>query len=116
MRNNAEEIMRSSPVVYVRNSRLRGQLFDPQDTSGAIASVSANFFIDHSDVLKALRWIRAMHDWPLGDLLEGDEFLLIIEARLRARLRARGVTLDDSSCSQEITDDREPAGGSGSTL
>lgn len=81
--------MKESPVEYVRNAELRGNLFDPDDTRGVISSVCTNFFVDHAEPLEALKWVRQRHSWPLGELLDGDEFLLMIEAPLRSRSRSR---------------------------
>ena len=84
--------MEQSPVEYVRTAELRGKLFDPNNTSGALASVSTNFFVDHAEPLEALNWVRQGMEWPLGELLEGHEFLLLIEARLRRRSRSRSAS------------------------
>ncbi|KAL2417770.1 hypothetical protein ABEF95_010206 [Exophiala dermatitidis] len=89
IRDNASTVMKESPVEYVRNAELRGNLFDPDDTSGVISSVCTNFFVDHAEPLEALKWVRQRHSWPLGELLDGDEFLLMIEAPLRSRSRSR---------------------------
>ena len=54
----------------------------PHSTSGAISSVDTNFFVDHAEPLKALNRVREGGlDWPLGELLDGHEFLLMIEIR-----------------------------------
>ncbi|KAL8815115.1 MAG: hypothetical protein Q9191_008492, partial [Dirinaria sp. TL-2023a] len=37
IRDNADAIMKVSPVEYVKNAKLRDSLFDPQDISGAIS-------------------------------------------------------------------------------
>lgn len=75
--------MKLSPVDYVRNAQLRGSLFDAIDSTGAVSSVFTNFFVDHAEPLRALDLVRQGLDWPLGELLEGHEFLLMIEARIR---------------------------------
>ena len=87
IRNNADAIMRVSPIDYVKNAELRGNLFDPQDISGAISSVYTKFFVDHTEPLDALEWVRERLDWPLGELFDGYEFLFIIENRRRGRSR-----------------------------
>lgn len=88
MKENAQSIMRASPVGYVRNAELRGRLFDPEDTSGLVSSVDTGFFVDHEEPLEALTWVRESMDWPLGELFDGHEFLLILQAGRRSRSRS----------------------------
>lgn len=80
--------MKLSPVEYVRNAKLRGSLFDPKDTSGRVCCVDSGFFVDHGEPLEALAWVRDSMEWPLGDLFDGHEFLLILEAKRRSRSRS----------------------------
>ena len=89
IRDNAEAIMKVSPITYVNEAALRGSLFHLHDTSGAVSSVYTKFFVDHTEPLEALAWVREGLDWPLGDLLDGHEFLLIIEVRRRDRSKSR---------------------------
>lgn len=91
LRDNASSVMEQSPIAYVRNAMLRGKLFDLDDASGAISSVCTNFFVDHSEPLEALNWIQQVLSWPLGELLDGHEFLLLIETRLRSRSRHKSI-------------------------
>jgi len=88
MKDNAESIMKASPVGYVRDAKLRGRLFNPKDTSGLVSSVETGFFVDHEEPLEALAWVRESMDWPLGELFDGHEFILILQARRRSRLRS----------------------------
>ena len=87
MKDNAQSIMKASPVGYVRDAKLRGRLFDSEDTSGPVSSVDTGFFVDHEQPLEALAWVRESMDWPLGELFDGYEFLLILEAKRRSRSR-----------------------------
>jgi hypothetical protein len=89
IRDNAEAIMKTSPISYVRNAQLRGSLFDPKDTSGLVSSVYTNFFVDHDEPLEALAWVREEQKWPLGELLDGHEFLLIVGVRRRDGSKSR---------------------------
>ena len=41
--DNAEAIMKVSPISYIKDAEPRGSLFDPEDTSGVISSVYTNF-------------------------------------------------------------------------
>lgn len=91
IRDNAEAIMKGSPISYVKDAELRGSLFDYEDTGGAVSSVDTKFFVDHTEALEALTWVREGQEWPLGDLFDGYEFLLILEARRRDRSRSRSA-------------------------
>lgn len=76
--------MSVSPVAYVKDAPLRGSCFDSEHkTSGLISSASTNFHVHHDEPLAALAEIREYMDWPLGDLLDGDEFLVLLEVRRR---------------------------------
>lgn len=83
IRENAEPILRTSPISYIRNAKLRGKLFDSHDPRGLVSSVDTNFHVSHEEPLKALARVRG--SWPLGRLADGHEFLLIIPARKRLR-------------------------------
>ncbi|KAL1991183.1 hypothetical protein VTN49DRAFT_5687 [Thermomyces lanuginosus] len=84
MRDHAKEIMETSPIPYVREARLRGSLFEPEDDStGLICGVDTNFFIDHTAPLRNLRSIQRDWKWPLGQLPEGHEYLLILPSKHR---------------------------------
>lgn len=97
IRDNAEAIMKVSPISYVKDAELRGSLFDPDDTSGAISSVNTKFFVDHTEPLEALSWVREGLDWPLGELLDGYKFLIMIKVRRRDRSRSRSTSRPQSS-------------------
>ncbi|KAK9482252.1 hypothetical protein V1527DRAFT_455218 [Lipomyces starkeyi] len=92
IRKYAEAVMKVSPISYVKDAKLRGSLFDPGDTSGRISCVDSNFFVDHAEPLEALAWVRQEFEWPLGELLEGNEFVIILEVRHRARSRSRSAS------------------------
>jgi len=81
--------MQASPVSYVRDARPRGSAFTRGENDGLVSSVYTEFFVDHTEPLEALAWVREGLDWPLGELLEGHEFLIILESRRRARSRPR---------------------------
>lgn len=92
--DNADAIIKASPIDYVKNAALHGSLFDPEDTSGAVSSVDTKFFVDHTEPLEALGWVRVREglDWPLGELLDGFEFLLIVPARPHGRSRPQSTS------------------------
>jgi hypothetical protein len=84
---HAQEIIESSPIGYVKDAKLHGSVFFPDDTSGLVSCVDSGFFVDHTEPLEALAWVREGMEWPLGELFDGHEFLLIFEARRRSRFR-----------------------------
>ena len=88
----AEKIMKTSPIRYVKDAKLRGSLFKPEDTSGLVSSVETGFWVDHTEPLEALAWARDIVDWPLGELHDGHEFLLVLEVRHRTRSRSRSTS------------------------
>lgn len=91
IRDNAEAVMTLSPINYVKHADLRGSLFNADDTTGLISSVYTKFFVDHTEPLEALSWVREGSDWPLGELLDGYEFVLVIKVRRRDQSRARSL-------------------------
>lgn len=97
IRDNAEAIMKASPIGYVKDAELRGSLFGSEDASGVVSSVYTKFFVDHTEPLEALAWVREGLDWPLGELLDGYEFLLIIAVRRRGRSKSRSSSRPQSS-------------------
>ncbi|KAL2024559.1 hypothetical protein VTK56DRAFT_7602 [Thermocarpiscus australiensis] len=87
----AKDVMAESPITYVKEAKLRGRIFDPDSTGsdarGLISGADTGFFVDHREPLDALAWIRERGVWPLGDLPEGHEFLLLFESSRRRRSR-----------------------------
>ena len=81
--------MESPPISYVRGAKLHGSLFNPEDTNGSVSCVDTNFFIDPSEPLEALSSVRETMNWPLGELLDGHEYLLLLEVRRRTRSTSR---------------------------
>jgi hypothetical protein len=76
-------MMNISCPLY-QNSRLIGQVFNSKDGTGAIASMDTGFYV--TAVCEYL-------DWPLGDLLERQEFLLLFEGRSYSLLEMSFYTL-----------------------
>ena len=83
--------MRASPISYVKDAKLRGSVFDTGDTSGVVSCVDTGFFVDHNEPFEALQCLQVEMEWPLGELLDGHEFLFIVEARKRSRSRSRST-------------------------
>ena len=86
---SSRRMRKASPISYVRDAKLRGSLFDPEDVSGLVASVDSGFWVDHAEPLEALAWARNTVDCPLGELHDGHEFNLVLEARCRVRPSSR---------------------------
>jgi hypothetical protein len=53
-----------------------------------VSSVDTLYFVEHEEPLKVLAWVRESMAWPLGELLEGHEFLLILQVGRRSRSRS----------------------------
>ena len=83
--DNAEAILQSSPVDYVKSAKLCGSLFNSGDASGVVSCADTGFFVDRTEPLEVLAWVRENMDWPLGDLIDGHGFLLILEVKHRAK-------------------------------
>ena len=86
----AQEIMEASPIGYVKDAKLRGSVFSPGDSIGLVSCADTGFFVDHTEPLEALAWAQEWIEWPLGELFDGHEFLLILEARRRSRSGSAG--------------------------
>jgi hypothetical protein len=46
------------------------------------------FLVDHTESPEALASVRETMDWHFGELLEGHEFLLILQVRRRTQSRS----------------------------
>ncbi|TQV94671.1 ankyrin repeat-containing protein [Cordyceps javanica] len=88
---NALGVMQVSPITYIRDAKLCGTIFDGNDSTGLVSGVNTSFFVDHEEPLNALEIIRESLQWPLGDLPDGYEYLLIVPAKAR-RSRFRSST------------------------
>lgn len=75
--------MKSSPIPYIQNATLRGTIFQPEDASGMVSGVNTGFFVDHEEPQKVLQAVRGNWQWPLGDLPDGHEYLLVMPAKHR---------------------------------
>ncbi|KAJ5611996.1 hypothetical protein N7510_005190 [Penicillium lagena] len=91
IRENADSIMSTSPIPYIRDAELCGTLFNSDDANGIVSGVNTNFFVDHKEPLDALELVQKLWQWPLGDLPDGYEYLLIMPAKQR---RSRSKSAD----------------------
>ncbi|KAL2752782.1 hypothetical protein ACRALDRAFT_1052572 [Sodiomyces alcalophilus JCM 7366] len=87
-RDHAANVLLGSPISYIKDAKLRGSLFCPNDTTGIISGVDSDFFVDHAEPLEALEWLKDEEQWPLGDLPDGYEFLFLFEVSRRRRPRS----------------------------
>lgn len=74
---NIRPILNSTPE-YLKTTELRGALFEqtPQNP-GTICCLFTSFYVDHTEPSEAL---SRFNEWPLGELPEGHEFLVVVEA------------------------------------
>jgi hypothetical protein len=94
-RQHAADVMTGSPVSYIKDARLCGSLFDSEDTSGLKCGVDSNFFVDHTEPLDAQVRFKELGGWPLGDLPDGHEFLLMFDVARRNKSRSSQSTDSD---------------------
>jgi len=83
MKENMVSIIQASPVKYIKEAELEGSLYNPSDASGQVSSAHTRFYVDHRLPLEALKRVKDIEGWPLGELLEGHEFAVLFEARSR---------------------------------
>ncbi|KAL2067022.1 hypothetical protein VTL71DRAFT_1446 [Oculimacula yallundae] len=78
MRAEAKKVMATCPVTYVREAKLRGNLFEDGEADGAICCADTQFWVDHQepDIAHFLLKRNGI-SWPLGELPEGHEYLLM---------------------------------------
>ncbi|KAK1467994.1 hypothetical protein CABS03_15039 [Colletotrichum abscissum] len=87
-RDHAADVLKASPIVYVREAQLCGRLFNSDDASGMVSGVNSKFYVDHAEPLEALAWFQEDGNWPLGELPDGHEFLFLVEKPRRRRSRS----------------------------
>ncbi|KAI0309333.1 hypothetical protein OF83DRAFT_1072201 [Amylostereum chailletii] len=78
IKGNADAILQSTSIDYLKTAQLRGSLFEqnPVDAT-AVSSAFTEFYVDHDEPLDALK--RCKGNWPLGSLIEGHEFFLVLK-------------------------------------
>ncbi|CAD6442593.1 c9b8a773-5de2-459c-bc87-4cb9654c492d [Sclerotinia trifoliorum] len=80
------ELMKSCPVEYVRDAKIRGSLFaegdEGTDLDGTVACANTQFWVDHKEPLDALGVLREKGIvWPFGELPDGCEFMVLVRSR-----------------------------------
>ncbi|KAI9819308.1 MAG: hypothetical protein M1827_007465 [Pycnora praestabilis] len=82
-RDHARSLMASCPVTYVSEAKIRGALFGDEVDDGSISCADTGFWVDHTEPLEALNVVREKGiTWPLGELPDGCEFLVLIKAKV----------------------------------
>ena len=74
---NAQDIFNASPIEYLLGAQLRGSLFQDVPEDGVVSSVYTEFFVDYAETSAVLQEFRKKHEWCLGKLLDGHEYLII---------------------------------------
>lgn len=81
IKQNAKNIIETTPIQYLKTSVLHGSLFSDVN-DGSISSVNTNFFVDHEKVLGYLRKYEELgRYWPLGELMEGHEYFIVVRSK-----------------------------------
>lgn len=63
-REHARAIMDSSPVSYIKEAVLRGDLFETHGQDNIVCCAYTNFWVDHSEPLEVLQAVKARGtDW-----------------------------------------------------
>lgn len=76
---NAPAILQSCPIECIRNAKPAGTLFQPGSESIIVSAADTNFEVDHPEPNQALEVIKKNVKWPLGELAEAHELLLLIQ-------------------------------------
>ncbi|KAH6691677.1 hypothetical protein F5X68DRAFT_229526 [Plectosphaerella plurivora] len=76
IRDNAAGILAASPIQYIRDGALSGTLFGDAQVD-IVSGVNTDFWVDHEEPMQALSSLQ--EQWPLGNLPEGHEYLLVFE-------------------------------------
>ncbi|KAJ7098228.1 hypothetical protein C8R44DRAFT_947757 [Mycena epipterygia] len=81
IRANAAKVLRATPVAYLQGVKPAGTVFN-SCASKAVSVVFTKFFVDHGEPLEAMEQFQKEYGdiWPLGELPEGHEFLILVKA------------------------------------
>ncbi|KAK0493342.1 hypothetical protein EDD18DRAFT_1179631 [Armillaria luteobubalina] len=80
IRKNAPGMLSATTVDYLKNAQLRGSLFEEKPVAGTVSSIDTKFYVDRGEPLAVLKaHIASSGSWPLGELLEGHEFLIVVK-------------------------------------
>jgi len=81
---HARRILETTPVAYLKTAKVLGSLFDDSDATGAVSELDTKFFVDRAEPIAAQVEFEVKYGvpWPLGKLLDGDEFLLLLQVTI----------------------------------
>ncbi|XXH01115.1 Flavin-linked sulfhydryl oxidase of the mitochondrial IMS [Hypoxylon texense] len=101
-RERAAGVMAASPIGYIQNAKLRGSLFDAHDATGLRCGVDTKFFIDHSELELEVALLQETENWPLGDLPDGHEFLLLFDVESVLAASELGRTVSNAASTSVV--------------
>lgn len=83
-------VLDTTPIEYIKSAEPRGSLFEGGVGSGEdtaerpVCTLFTSFFVDRTEPTETLaRWKAGLGNevsWPLGDLPEGHEYLVLLKA------------------------------------
>ncbi|KAK0455319.1 uncharacterized protein EV420DRAFT_1644958 [Desarmillaria tabescens] len=80
IRHNTPGMLSATPVDYLKDAQLRGLLFEERPIAGTISSIDTKFYVNRDEPLAVLKaHVASSGSWPLGELLEGHEFLIVVK-------------------------------------
>lgn len=94
IRAHGQAIFAASPVEYISRAHLRGSIFinhrggiqvggvedeggTPHD--GSVCVADSGFWVDHTEPMAVLASVSEEHEWPLGELPEGCEWVVLVQ-------------------------------------
>lgn len=79
IKSHAAAILSSATAKYIKEATVAGDLFDANDASGLVCGADTGFGVDHAEPERAVEAFEATSgtSWPLGQLPEGHEYLLV---------------------------------------
>lgn len=83
-RNNAADILAASPVSYIQKATPAGTIFE-KNGGDLRCGADTGFHVDQSEAKEAVSELEMRDEWPLGDLIDGHEYLLLFDGKRRRR-------------------------------
>lgn len=81
IRKHGKAVVEACPIEAFGETTPKGSLFEGEVLDGTVSSIDPRFFVDHREPLQVLEKCKARAEWPLGALLDGYEFFLIVKAK-----------------------------------
>ncbi|KAK0210054.1 hypothetical protein DFS33DRAFT_1465631 [Desarmillaria ectypa] len=80
IRHNTLGMLSATTVDYLKDPQLRGSLFEERPVAGTVSSIDTKFYVDRDEPLASLKaHVASSGSWPLGELLEGHEFIIVVK-------------------------------------